>query len=25
MMATDYFTKWVKAVPSKNMTHRELI
>jgi transposase InsO family protein len=25
LMATDYFTKWVEAVPLKNMTHREVI
>jgi hypothetical protein len=25
LAATDYFTKWVKAIPLKNMTHRELI
>jgi hypothetical protein len=25
LMATDYFTKWVEAVPLKNMTHQELI
>jgi hypothetical protein len=24
-MATDYFTKWVEAIPLKNMTHREVI
>ena len=22
LVATDYFTKWTKAVPMKNMTHR---
>jgi hypothetical protein len=21
----DYFTKWIKAVPLKNMTHKEVI
>jgi hypothetical protein len=25
LVAIDYFTKWTKAVPLKNMTHRELI
>jgi hypothetical protein len=25
LLATDYFTKWVEAVPLKNMTHREVI
>jgi hypothetical protein len=25
LMATDYFTKWVKAIPLKNMTHKEVI
>jgi hypothetical protein len=25
LMATYYFTKWVEAMPLKNMTHRELI
>jgi hypothetical protein len=25
LVTTDYFTKWVKVVPLKNMTHRELI
>jgi transposase InsO family protein len=25
LVATDYFTKWVKAVPLKNMTHTEVI
>jgi hypothetical protein len=25
LMATDYFTKWTKAVPLKNMTHKEVI
>jgi hypothetical protein len=25
LLATDYFTKWMKAVPSKNMTHKEVI
>jgi hypothetical protein len=25
LMATEYFTKWVEAVPLKNMTHREVI
>jgi hypothetical protein len=24
-VATDYFTKWTKAVPLKNMTHKEVI
>ena len=24
-VATDYFTKWTKAVPLKNMTYREVI
>jgi IS30 family transposase len=25
LAATNYFTKWVEAVPLKNMTHREVI
>jgi hypothetical protein len=25
LVATDYFTKWTKVVPLKNMTHREII
>jgi hypothetical protein len=25
LVALDYFTKWMKAVPLKNMTHREVI
>ena len=25
LVATDYFTKWTKAVPLTNMTHREVI
>jgi hypothetical protein len=25
LVATDYFTKWTKAVPLKNMTHKEII
>jgi transposase InsO family protein len=25
LVATDYFTKWTKAVPLRNMTHREVI
>jgi hypothetical protein len=25
LVATDYFSKWVEAVPLKNMTHREVI
>jgi hypothetical protein len=25
LVATDYFTKWTKAVPLGNMTHREVI
>jgi transposase InsO family protein len=25
IVATDYFTKWTKAIPLKNMTHREVI
>jgi transposase InsO family protein len=25
LVATDYFTKWIEAVPLKNMTHREII
>jgi hypothetical protein len=25
LVATDYFTKWTEAVPSRNMTHREVI
>jgi hypothetical protein len=25
LVSTDYFTKWTKAVPLKNMTHREVI
>jgi transposase InsO family protein len=25
LVATDYFSKWVEAVPLRNMTHREVI
>jgi hypothetical protein len=25
IVATDYFTKWTKAIPLKNMTHKEVI
>ena len=25
LVAMDYFTKWTKAVPLKNMTHKEII
>jgi hypothetical protein len=25
LVATDYFTKWPKVVPLKNMTHKEVI
>jgi hypothetical protein len=25
LVATDYFTKWTKAVPLRNMTHQEVI
>jgi hypothetical protein len=25
LVATDYFTKWIEAVPLKNMTHEEVI
>ena len=25
LVATDYFTKWIEAVPLKNMTHRKVI
>jgi hypothetical protein len=25
LVATDYFTKWTKAVPLKNITHKEVI
>jgi transposase InsO family protein len=25
LVATDYFTKWIEAVPLKNMTHKELL
>ena len=25
LVATDYFTKWTKVVPLKNITHREVI
>ena len=25
LVAIDYFTKWTKAVPLKNMTHKEVI
>jgi hypothetical protein len=25
LVATDYFTKWMEAVPLKNMMHKELI
>jgi hypothetical protein len=24
IVATDYFTKWIEAIPLKNMTHREV-
>ena len=25
LVATDYFTKWTKAIPLANMTHKEVI
>ena len=25
MVVTDYFTKWTKATPLKNMTHKDII
>jgi hypothetical protein len=25
LITMDYFTKWIKAVPLKNMTHKEVI
>jgi hypothetical protein len=25
LVATDYFTKWIEAIPLKNMMHREVI
>jgi tRNA U38,U39,U40 pseudouridine synthase TruA len=25
LVTTDYFTKWMEAVPLKNMTHKEVI
>ena len=25
LVAMDYFTKWIEGVPSKNMTHKEVI
>jgi hypothetical protein len=25
LVAIDYFTKWIEAVPLRNMTHREVI
>jgi hypothetical protein len=25
LVATDYFTKWTKVIPLKNMMHREVI
>jgi hypothetical protein len=25
LVAMDYFTKWTKSIPLKNMTHREVI
>jgi hypothetical protein len=25
LVTTDYFTKWMEALPLKNMTHREVI
>jgi hypothetical protein len=25
LVAMDYFTKWMEAIPLKNMTHREVI
>ena len=25
LVAMDYFTKWTKIVPLKNMTHREVV
>jgi transposase InsO family protein len=25
LVATDYFTKWIEAIPLKNMTHNEVI
>jgi hypothetical protein len=25
LVAIDYFTKWIKVIPLKNMTHKEVI
>jgi hypothetical protein len=25
IVATDYFTKWIEAIPLKNMAHKEVI
>jgi hypothetical protein len=25
LVATDYFTKWIKVIPLKNMTRKEVI